>query len=167
MTSRFIYDRHAELVTWAEARTGFRFREDVTAIGHMRQGELKAVALADTWSTTNAFTHIVSDGSRRWFSREFAIRWLAYLFVQAKLRRISCIIAESNDDSLRFTRRFGGWVEEGRLRKAAPDGSDIILFGMLREDAPYLPAAALFQPGPRPSLQDIMDRARRNTIIGG
>lgn len=141
MSSAYVYDRQAELVTWAEARSGFSFREDARAIGYQRDDAIRAVAVADTWSTTNAFVHIVSDGSRRWMSREFAIRWLAFLFLQAKLPRISCIIAETNEPSLRFTRRFGGWVEEGRIRRAAPDGSDIILFGMLREEAPWISQA--------------------------
>ncbi len=153
MTSRYVYDRQEELVEWAQERIDHcQFREDAVAIGHERHGTLVGVVVYDTWSPQNAFVHIASDGSRRWFTREFAIRAMAFPFQQAGCSRISCIISAGNKASLAFTRGFGGWVEEGRLREAAPGLQDIILFGMLRRECVYLPEnnAKLF-PGRAPA----------------
>lgn len=136
MTSEFLYDD--ELVAWANDRIpDNRFRDDAHAIGHRRDGELVAVVVYDTFSTTNCFIHVAAEG-RRWITKEFQARVFAYPFIQLGFPRVSCIVSVNNRASLFLTRQFG-WRQEGVWRKAAPDGSDFLLFGMLRSECRFLP----------------------------
>lgn len=138
MSSAYVYDRQAELVTWAEARIPFcSFRDDARAIGLEMDGSIAAVVVYDTFSTTNCFVHIAS-ARRKWFSPQFATVAMAFPFLQCGHRRVSCIVSERNRLSLRLTRLFG-WTQEGVLRSAGPEGEDVLLFGMLREECRWLP----------------------------
>lgn len=145
MSSSYIYDRQEDMIAWAADRMHFTYQDDFVfapdakAIGHMRDGEFVGVVVFDRFSDRDCLLHIVSDGTRRWLTREFITRALTYPFRQCGNRRVTCLVSENNKESLRFTRKFGGWVEEGRMREAAPDGSDLIMFGMLRRECPWLP----------------------------
>jgi len=139
VTSRYIYDRHDELVAWAEQRIrGHNFRDDAVAIGHERDGIIVGVAVFDTFSPNACLVGLASDGSRRWMTRAFAVRAMSYPFVQCGFRHIGCIVSSRNEASLRFTRGFG-WTQEGVLREAGPEGEDMIMFGMLRRECRWLP----------------------------
>lgn len=139
MTSRYIYDRHDELVAWAEKRIpGQHFRDDAVAIGHERDGRIVGVVVYDTFTQGSCCIGLASDGSKRWMTSEFATRAMAYPFVQCGFRRITAFVSERNEASLRFTRGFG-WTREGVLREAGPEGEDMIMFGMLRRECRWLP----------------------------
>lgn len=135
----YLYDEDEELIPWAQDRISHvRFRPDAKAIGIEFDGRLRGVTVFDTFSVNDCLVSVASDGGWAWFTREFAVRTMAYPFHQCQLSRITCLISELNQPSLRFTRRFGGWVHEGTLRKAGPDGEHLLLFGMLREDCRWL-----------------------------
>ncbi|WWT39863.1 hypothetical protein [Microcystis phage Mwe-JY25] len=110
------------------------FRPEAQAIAHQSGGVMRAVAVYDLFSDSDCMFHLVSDGRPGWLTREFAVRALAYPFVQRRQRRLTCMVSEINRPSLLFTRRFG-WTEEGRMRRAGSRGEDVILFGMLAEEA--------------------------------
>ncbi|MRX32800.1 GNAT family protein [Aminobacter sp. MDW-2] len=136
--NRYIYGEDERLVEWVSDRIdGCLFRDDAKAIGHERDGELVAAVVFDGFSPTSCFVSVAAS-SRRWITPEFAVRVMAYPFVQCGFPRINCVVAASNRLSLRLTRQFG-WVEEGRLREGALDGGDMILFGMLRRECRFLP----------------------------
>lgn len=136
MRSRIIYDEQERMTSWAAARMnhdGFRFRDDAQAIGREIDGELVAVVVFDTFSDGDCLIHVVSDGSRRWFSRPFVIMAMAYPFQQLHKRRITALVREDNDASNALCSNFG-FVLEGRMRSAAGEGQDMLLWGLLRED---------------------------------
>ena len=140
MTIQFRYHDAAEMVRWAEERiSGCRFRDDATAIGMERAGALAAVVVYDTFSPSNCFVSLAA-AERHWFTHEFAIRAMAYPFVQCRFTRINCLISSNNRLSLTFTRQFG-WRQEGVLREAGADGEDVLVFGMLRRECRYLSRA--------------------------
>jgi RimJ/RimL family protein N-acetyltransferase len=126
-------------VAWAEQRIpNNRFRADATAIGITRDGEISGVVVFDNFTVGSCCVSVASDGSRRWITRELLIRVFAYPFIQLGYRRLTALVAASNADSLNFCRAFG-WTREGVLRRGAPDGDDLVVFGMLREECRYLP----------------------------
>ncbi|PTM61911.1 GNAT family N-acetyltransferase [Phreatobacter oligotrophus] len=140
MTSELVYHDNDRLLAWAVDRMGypgFRFRQDAHAIGRQTDGEIRGVVIFDTWSDGDCLIHVVSDGSRRWFTREFCVHAMAYPFLQVGNRRITALVSEHNDPSLAMCRHFG-FAQEGRLRRAGPAGEDMILFGLLREDCRWL-----------------------------
>ncbi|WP_276200284.1 GNAT family protein [Chelatococcus sp. XZ-Ab1] len=129
---------HHALLDWAEKCIGITFRDDAKVIARVVGGDLRAVVVFDRFSATDCLLHVASSGNGRWFSRELAIRAMAYPFLQCGLPRITAIISEHNAESLRITRKFG-FVEEGRMRKAGEHGEDELLFGLLREECRWLP----------------------------
>ena len=64
-----------------------------------------------------------------------------YVFDEMDCRRATSRVDVTNTLALRHNRMFG-FVEEGRLRQASPEGNDLIVFGMLREDFRYGKAKA-------------------------
>lgn len=140
MTVSYRYDGAEQMVRWAEERIeGCRFRDDAKAIGMERDGALVAVVVFDTFSPSSCFVSLAA-AERHWFTREFAIRAMAYPFVQCRFARINCLISSRNRMSLTFTRQFG-WRQEGVLREAGADGEDVLVFGMLRRECRYLSRA--------------------------
>lgn len=136
---RVVYEPQAEMIAWAEERiTDNQFRPDARAIGVERDGTLCGVVVFDNFSVGQCCLSVASDGSRRWITREFLIRVFAYPFIQLNYWRLTCLVAETNTDSLRLCRSFG-WVEEGRIRRGSPNGDDMIVLGMLREECRFLP----------------------------
>lgn len=144
MSSVILYDQQQRMLEWAAGRMGyprFRFRDDAQAIGREKDGQLVGVVVYDTWSDGDCLIHVVSDGSRRWFSREFCIRAMAYPFLQVGNRSITALVLTTNAPSIAMCRHFG-FQQEGLLRRRGPAGEDMILFGLLREECRWLPGAS-------------------------
>lgn len=144
---RLVYGEDEHCIAWAEATMeGCKFREDAKCIAIERDGALAAAAVFDTFSRTSCFLHLVSDGSKQFLNRQFIVHVFAYPFIQCGYRRVSAMVAESNEKSLRLVKHFG-FVEEGRLRQDTDDGSDLMVFGMLRSECRWLPAGTGFLQG--------------------
>lgn len=140
MTSSVLYEPQDALIAWAASRMGypnFQFRPDARAIGREKDGEICAVIVFDTWSDGDCLIHVVSDGSKRWFSREFVIRAMAFPFLQVGNRAITALVLASNAPSIAMCEHFG-FQREGLLRRRGPNGEDMILFGLLREECRWL-----------------------------
>lgn len=79
----------------------------------------------------------IAASSPKWALPDTMAMLFQYPFGQLGLRRITCLVAESNRRSARFCEGLG-FVPEGRLREGAPDGSDMLIFGLLARDCKYL-----------------------------
>ncbi|RAV68078.1 hypothetical protein, partial [Aerococcus mictus] len=83
MSFKVVYDCQAAMIRWAEARlAGAQFRNDAVAIGNEKAGKYRAVVVFDTFTTTSCLVHLVSDGSKKWMTREFITAGFAYPFIQ-------------------------------------------------------------------------------------
>ena len=139
MKSVYLYGQEDRVLPWmAERIQDMAFEPGAKAIGHERSGELVGAVAYDRFTRNSCIVHLASDGSRRWLTREFAIRTMAYPFIQCGFNRITALVTESNEASLRFTRRFG-FVEEGRLREEAENEEDVVVLGLLRRECRFLP----------------------------
>lgn len=141
---RLLYGRDTSLVMEAEAISGARFRNDAKAIGIEVDGETRAIFVYDTFSATGCYVHISARRMRDWLPadpREVLTPIFAFPFLQCGYSRITTTISARNRPSLAFTKWIGG-TREGLLRRACPDGSDLVVFGMLREECRWLPQRA-------------------------
>lgn len=98
---------------------------------------LCAVAVYTDYDEVGVQMHIASDGSRKWMTRAFLRECFAYPFDHCHCRRVTGLVASSNVDALAFDLHLGFKIE-GRCREAAPDGSDYVILGMLREECRFL-----------------------------
>ena len=138
MSVEFDTSRRPKYREWAAKKIGIdNFRPDAVTITALKDGNIAAVTVFDTFSGNDCQVHVASDGSRTWLSRQYLHLAFAYPFLQLKLRRVTSLVSEKNAASLNFCQQ-SGFTQEGRLRKAAERGEDLILLGMLREECRWI-----------------------------
>lgn len=133
------YDKDEEHMAWAAVRLGMsgRWLEPTHTIGIERDGETVCVVLFNTFVEKNACAHIVSDGFSRWASRPILAGLFAYPFIQCDLHRLTVPVPSSKRNVQIMALKLG-FEFEGRLRNAYASGDDDVLFGMQRDDCPWL-----------------------------
>ena len=132
---RVILDQRDRCAEWARQRIPHvpSWGEWCEAIGLEDDGELLAVVVYNLYSSADIAMHIAAVPGRRWMTREFLRVAFRYPFVQLGCRRVSGYVPASNADAQRFDEHLG-FRREGLMRHALPD-DDIIVYGMLREEA--------------------------------
>ncbi|QQE35008.1 GNAT family N-acetyltransferase [Agrobacterium tumefaciens] len=126
------------MLAWATLRGGIKFRDDASAIGVRSDEGLHGVVVFDSFTTTGCWVSVVSDGGRKWITRELIIRVFAYPFIQLDYPRLNSFVSVNNADAIRFNEHFG-FQREGVLREAGESGEDLIVYGMLRRECRWLP----------------------------
>ena len=133
-----VYSPTNEMLGWATDRGGIKFRDDAAAIGVRSDEGLHGVVVFDSFTTTGCWVSVVSDGGRKWITRELIIRVFAYPFIQLDYPRLNSFVSVNNADAIRFNEHFG-FQREGVLREAGEKGEDLIVYGMLRRECRWLP----------------------------
>ena len=128
-------------IDWAQhVMGGIRLARDAKTIAAVKGGEILAVVCYDTFTEFDCHMHIASNGSRRWISRALLREAFAYPFIQCGLRRVTGLVAASNQDAMRFDLHLGFRIE-GLCREGAPDG-DLFILGMLRRECRFIQQGA-------------------------
>lgn len=70
-------------------------------------GSPLVVVVFTRFTPYNCEMSIASDGSRKWYSKEFVSTCYRYAFIQAKLWRITVVIEDDNEKSLKLCRQLG------------------------------------------------------------
>ncbi len=135
---QIVYSPTNEMLDWATLHGGIKFRDDATAIGVQSDEGLHGVVVFDSFTTTGCWVSVVSDGGRKWITRELIIRVFAYPFIQLDYPRLNSFVSVNNADAIRFNEHFG-FQREGVLREAGESGEDLIVYGMLRRECRWLP----------------------------
>ena len=104
------------------------------AIGYERNGVLAGGVVYTNASPTNVMLSTVLEAP---LTRRFLYAIFHYPFVQLRVRRVTALVEDWNERSIALIKHVG-FVEEGRMRQAARDGGDVILFGLLRGDCRFL-----------------------------
>lgn len=130
-----ILDQRERCGEWARARIPHvpSWGEWYEAIGLERDGELVAVVVFNLFSGADIAMHIAAVPGRRWMTRQFLRASFRYPFVQLGCRRVSGYVPARNLEAQRFDEHLG-FQREGLMRHALPD-DDVIVYGMLRQDA--------------------------------
>lgn len=112
------YAQKPEYLEWADARLASKYPSDpsrtrwITSLG--KGGEIKAVVLFGDFSPYNCEMSIATDERASWATREFIRTCYRYAFEQMKLARITVVIDEGNDKSLKLCEKLGH-TKEGLL----------------------------------------------------
>jgi RimJ/RimL family protein N-acetyltransferase len=128
------------LIAFAEkhiAHGRWRYPERVASVGWEKHGRLVASVIFDHYQPPSISGHIASDGSKSWCSRDFLRAIFYYPFRQLTCVRMTAPMSANNAAARRFVEKLG-FVLEGTLRKAWPDGSDEVVYGLLKEDCKWL-----------------------------
>jgi RimJ/RimL family protein N-acetyltransferase len=132
-----VYGEDQYVIPWV----GKRIDEDdfgsATSIGLTENGVLIAGVVFNLYNGPSVCIHVAAEPGKRWMTRDFLFRTFAYPFIQLKCNRITGLVRVDNLEAQKFDEHLG-FKKEGLLRKAATDGTDMILYGMLREECRWL-----------------------------
>lgn len=132
-----IYGQDDRVSTWV----GERIDEDdfgkVVAIGLEEDGNLIAGVVYNMYTEASICMHVAAEPGKRWMTRDFLFRAFAYPFLQLKCNRVTGLVRVDNIEARRFDEHLG-FVQEGVIRRGASDGTDMILYGMLKEECRWL-----------------------------
>ena len=126
-----------EVVEWVAKRTGefHCFGTDI-GIGWMKDGALVAGVAYANYNGVNIEAHIASNGSKKWMTKAFLWTIFDYPFNQAKVKRITLCIGESNSDARKFAENLG-FVLEARLAEAHPTG-DLCIYRLFAHECRFV-----------------------------
>lgn len=110
--------------------------EGMQGIGLERDGDLIAGVIFEGYNPFNIFMHVAAVPGARWLTRDYLRACFRYPFVQLGCKRVTGWVEESNMAARRFDEHLG-FREEARLRCAARDGGDVILYVLWREECRY------------------------------
>jgi len=129
------FERKDEAVAWAKKVIGIDgMSGDVTAVSLLDDnGDFLAVTVFSAYTGTNIDMHIAARPKSHWLSRSFFNASFELPFRVLEVPRVTGLIRAENLDAQRFVSRLG-FQYEGRMRKAFPDGGDLVLYGLLREE---------------------------------
>lgn len=95
-------------------------------IGVEKDGEIQGAVIYHEWNGASIRIHVVSNGSKRWVTREWLHVVFMYAFDQLGVKRITGFTPEANKDALEFNKKVG-FVEDARLEDAEPSGALVVL----------------------------------------
>lgn len=115
-----------------------RMVEGMKGLGLERDGELVAGTLYEGFSGTNVWVHLGGLPGRQWMTRDYLRYCFYYPFVEMGVRRLSGYVNAGNHEARRLNEHFGYQVE-ATLSGAAPDGDDVLIYAMWRDQCRFLP----------------------------
>jgi len=99
-------------------------------------GLLLAGALFEDFNGANVLAHVAAVPGKSWLNREFLWFSFHYAFEQLGCKRITGVVAASNQESRRFNEHLG-YTLEATLKDAHPTG-DLLVYCMRKEDCRWL-----------------------------
>ena len=106
------------------------------AIGREIDGGLVGGVLYEGFTKRNIFMHCAGRG-KKWISKSLLRAAFFYPFEQLKVDRVSAWVDETNKESRTLVEKIG-FREETRLKGAAPDGGDVVIYVLWRKDCRFL-----------------------------
>jgi len=134
---RIILNQSEAITDWVAAKIGEKSIPMAYGVGLEHHGKLVAGVVYAQKTHCNVLMHVASDGSRQWMTPEYLGFCFAYPFNHLKCERVTGFVRADNIDAQRFDEHLG-FIREGRLRRACADGTDLIVYGMLREECRFL-----------------------------
>lgn len=123
-----------EVGYWVASKHGGNYAESTSqAIGLERNGEIVAGVIYENWNRQSIVCHIAIEGA---VTRAFMRAVCGYAFHTCGVHKVIGPIPSSNEKAIQNALRIG-FVEESRIKDAAPDG-DIIIFTITADRCRYL-----------------------------
>ncbi|NIE87566.1 MULTISPECIES: GNAT family protein [Burkholderia] len=136
---RLVLDQHDEVMHFVASRTGEHRYDDARSIGLAKNGELVAGVVFQGHNGPNLLMHFaLGEGvSQHVITPAFVAAAFLYPFAMLGCRRVTGLVRVDNLEAQRLDENLG-FVREGVMRGAAGDGTDFILYGMLRAECRFI-----------------------------
>jgi RimJ/RimL family protein N-acetyltransferase len=136
MALEYVYGEDERVSKWAADRIGVTFQK-CTAIGVERNGVLIAAVVYDRYSGNDLCMHVAAVPGAKWATKEAMFRFFSYPFLQLGVERVTGLVATGNAAARKFDEHIG-FVYEGTMRRGMADGTDLIVYGMLRDECRWI-----------------------------
>lgn len=135
---RIVWDRPGEVLEFVgKLVDAEEWDRRAVAIGLENNGVLVAGVVFENKNGANIMMHVASNGSRHWMTPAYMAACFRYPFLQDGCNRITGLVRADNFEAQRFDEHLG-FKREGILRAACVDGTDLIIYGMLKSECRYL-----------------------------
>lgn len=114
-----------------------KFNGSENTLGVEQNGELLAGVVFEGYTGSSISIHVAALEGRLWLSKEFLFRVFAYPFLQLECNRVTGLVRVDNPKAQKLDEHLG-FIREGVMRKGATDGTDYIIYGMLKEECRWL-----------------------------
>lgn len=108
-----------------------------TSLGLLENDALIAGVVYNDFSGHNVFMHVGAEDGRRWMTKEFLHVCFDYPFNQLGVDRVTGWVEESNFDARKFDEHLG-FELEARLKGAARDGKDVLIYVMWKDKCRFI-----------------------------
>lgn len=137
-----IYGQDEQVAAWVAERVKIdEFGPGAVALGLVEDEKLIAGVVFNMYTKASICMHVAAEPGKRWMTKDFLWRSFAYPFVQLSCNRITGLVRVDNFESQRFVEHLG-FKREGLIRRGCVDGTDMILYGILREECRFLRRAS-------------------------
>lgn len=138
MSKEIVYNRPEVVAFVSEKIYGKdRFPDDSPSIGVIEDGEIVGGVVYSMYTGNGIMMNVASNGTKRWMCREFLRAAFAYPFKQLGCTRVSGLVRVDNLAAQKYDEHLG-FVREGLIREGDDDGTDLIMYGMLRRECRWL-----------------------------
>jgi RimJ/RimL family protein N-acetyltransferase len=133
-----IYGQDERVIDWVGERVNeLNFGLGSVGIGLEEDGELIAGVVFNMFTGPSISMHVAAAPGKRWMTKDFLWRCFAYPFLQLNCNRVTGLTRVVNFEAQKFIEHLG-FKREGLIRRACEDGTDMILYGMLKEECRFL-----------------------------
>ncbi|AQG98657.1 hypothetical protein A9R05_07270 [Burkholderia sp. KK1] len=134
---RIVWFEQKRVMRFVAQQVGAETFREYAAIGLEQNGALVAGVVFDNKSGANIHMHVASNGTHHWMTPASMAACFRYAFVHEKCNRITGLVRADNANAQRFDEHLG-FKREGQLRAACTDGTDLIIYGMLKSECRYI-----------------------------
>lgn len=104
-----------------------------SSMAFLRDGKLACVVVIGNYCPPVMCEAFIASVNPNWASKQNIQVWGRWVFGQLGVRRVNSYIEKKNKRSRKFVEGVG-WKLEGTLRKAALNGDDLCIYGLLKHD---------------------------------
>jgi hypothetical protein len=127
--------QHPEILQWAANRLQCDFGRDAVTVANLNsRGEITCVVVFHAPRNSGCEVSIASE---RGLNNGFMKFVFGYAFQLCRFRRLTALVSTENQESSRLVEKIG-FKQEGTLRKAADDGTDLHIYGLLKEECRWV-----------------------------
>ena len=134
-------ENQPEIRAWSAPIMGVEdLANDMVMIGVKdRDGNLGAAIGFNAFYGNTASIHVASNNARRWLDKSVLRAVFGYAFIHLKIERLNLYVPPWNKEAQILALKIGG-VPEGYMREADGPGQDMVIYGILKRECPWVPA---------------------------
>lgn len=134
----FNADSYVQAFIHDHMESGFNLDGDIRTVGVLDNDDMLICGVCwHDFLGSGAMMSGAASRPGRWTTRSVMAGIFAYAFDSLDLHRVTCLVSENNQPSLRWCMK-AGFKEEGRLREAAVDHTDLLVLGLLKQECGWI-----------------------------